>query len=117
VCQLCAAQKSPILTLPASTEATILKEGWRSCAWQFARQCPRSEFSRVRAFGKKVQSSEEVSLSSQFHSRNLERFGVPIRRRCTYAMLHMSSEGKRQPPVRVYSAVNLGALSFVPAWV
>ena len=40
VCQSCAAQKSPIPTLPASTEATILKEGWRSCAWQLARQEP-----------------------------------------------------------------------------
>jgi hypothetical protein len=49
VCQLCAAQKSPILTLPASTEATILKEGWRSRARQFAHQCPRSEFSRASA--------------------------------------------------------------------
>src|ERR1017187_1846299 len=49
VCQLCSVQKSPILTLPASTEATILKEGWRSCAWKLARQCPRREISRALA--------------------------------------------------------------------
>jgi hypothetical protein len=40
LCQSCAAQKSPIPTLPASTEATILNEGWMSCAWQLIRQCP-----------------------------------------------------------------------------
>ena len=49
VCQSCAAQKSVIPTLPANTEATILKEGWRSCGWQLARQCPGSEFSRALA--------------------------------------------------------------------
>ena len=49
VCQSCAAQKSLIPTLPANTEATILKEGWRSCAWQLARQCPGSVFSRALA--------------------------------------------------------------------
>ena len=49
VCPLCLAQKSPTLTLPAKIEATILKEGWRSCAWQLARQCPRSEISRALA--------------------------------------------------------------------
>jgi hypothetical protein len=49
VCQSCAAQKSLIPTLPANTETTILKEGWRSCAWQRARQCPGSEFSRALA--------------------------------------------------------------------
>ena len=49
VCQSCAAQKSLIPTLPANTEATILKEGWRSCAWQLARKDPGSEFSRALA--------------------------------------------------------------------
>lgn len=47
VCQSCAAQKSLIRTLPANTETTILKEGWRSCAWQLARQCPINVFSRA----------------------------------------------------------------------
>ncbi len=50
VCPSCAAQKSLIPALPASTEATILKEGWRSCAWQLARQRPRRLVSRVLAF-------------------------------------------------------------------
>ena len=49
VCQSCAAQESLIPTLPANTEATILKEIWRSCGWQLARQDPRSEFSRALA--------------------------------------------------------------------
>ena len=49
LCQSCAAQKSLIPTLPANTEATILKEGWRSCAWQLARQRPGSEISRALA--------------------------------------------------------------------
>ena len=49
VCQSCAAKKSLIPTLPANAEAPILKEGWRSCAWQLARQCPGSEFSRALA--------------------------------------------------------------------
>ena len=47
VCQPCAAQKLLIPTLPANTEATILKEGWRSCSWQLARQRPGSEVSRA----------------------------------------------------------------------
>ena len=49
VCQSCAPQKLLIPTLPANTEARILKEGWRSCSWQLARQCPRSEISRAVA--------------------------------------------------------------------
>ena len=49
VCQSCAAQKSLIPTLPADTEATILKEGWRSCAGQLARQDPGSDFFRALA--------------------------------------------------------------------
>jgi hypothetical protein len=47
----CAAQKSLIPTLAANTEATILKEGWRSCAWQVPRQVPGSEFCRALASG------------------------------------------------------------------
>jgi hypothetical protein len=47
VCPSCAAQKSLIPTLPANTEATILKEGWRCCAWQVARQRPGSDSSRA----------------------------------------------------------------------
>src|ERR1700735_5389964 len=49
VCQSRAAQTSPTPTLPANTETTILKEGWRSCAWQLARQCPGSDSSRALA--------------------------------------------------------------------
>ncbi len=49
VCQSCAIQKSLIPTLPANTEATILEEGWRCCAWQVARKDPGSEFSRALA--------------------------------------------------------------------
>ena len=49
VCQSCSAQKSLIPRLPANTKASILKEGWRSCAWQPARQCPGSEISRALA--------------------------------------------------------------------
>jgi hypothetical protein len=59
VCQSCAAQKSLIPTLPANTEATILKKGWRSCAWQLARRRPISEFFRVLASGRECQSPEE----------------------------------------------------------
>jgi hypothetical protein len=47
VCQSCAPQKSLIPTLPANTEARILKEGWRSCSWQLARQCSGSVSSRA----------------------------------------------------------------------
>jgi len=39
-CPLCAAHKWLLPTLPANTEATILKEGWRSCAWKLARLTP-----------------------------------------------------------------------------
>jgi hypothetical protein len=49
VCQSCAIQKSLIPTLPANTEATILEEGWRCCAWQVARKDPGSEISRALA--------------------------------------------------------------------
>jgi hypothetical protein len=49
VCPSCGAQKSLIPTLPAKTEATILKEGWRSGAWQLARQRRISESSRALA--------------------------------------------------------------------
>jgi hypothetical protein len=47
--QSCAAQKSVIPTLPANTEATILKKGWRSCAWQVGRKDPGSDSSRALA--------------------------------------------------------------------
>ena len=49
VCQSCAAQKSLSPTLPANSEATILKEGERSGAWQLTRQRPGSGSSRARA--------------------------------------------------------------------
>ena len=49
VCRSCAAQKSLIPTPPANTEATILKEDWRSCAWQLARKDPGIEISRALA--------------------------------------------------------------------
>jgi hypothetical protein len=49
VYQSCAPQKPLISALPANTEAPILKESWRSCAWQLACQDPGSDSFRALA--------------------------------------------------------------------
>jgi len=64
VCQLCAAHKSLIPTLPAKIEAAILKEGWGSCAWKLARQDPRgfnSQRAEMRICLKAIAFSRKIS--------------------------------------------------------
>ena len=61
-CQSCAARMSLIPTLRTNKEATILKEGWRSSAWQLARQCPGSDSSWALANGGECKPPEEGHL-------------------------------------------------------